>query len=153
MDATWNSQKIFCVLYVSISLMLQIEKKKKWVSPTKRVLDTKMNYDTKFYYSQNCPHSKKFDRSLAKNNFLYNLMDNSLKWLLFNIVSGLKTGNALWNYVRWGIFYREFDLFLLPKSSRKYSHTNSYILPWILFCQKINNCLSAAIPLWLVDRK
>ena len=27
--ATWNSQKIFCVLYVSINLMLQIEKKEK----------------------------------------------------------------------------------------------------------------------------
>ena len=74
MDATWNSQKIFCVLYVSINLILQIEKNKKLVSSTKRVLDTKMNYDTKFYYSQNCPHNKKFDRSLAKNNFSYNLM-------------------------------------------------------------------------------
>ena len=51
MDATWNSQKIFCVLYVSINLILQIEKNKKLVSSTKRVLDTKMNYDTKFYYS------------------------------------------------------------------------------------------------------
>ena len=29
MDATWNSQKIFCALYVSINLILQIEKKKK----------------------------------------------------------------------------------------------------------------------------
>ena len=71
MDATWNSPKIYCVLYVSINLMLQIEKKKKRVSPTKRVLNTKMNYDTKFYYSQNCPHNKKFDRSLAKYNFSY----------------------------------------------------------------------------------
>ena len=43
MDATWKSQKIFCVLYVSINLMLQIGKKKKRVSPTKRVLNTKMN--------------------------------------------------------------------------------------------------------------
>ena len=74
MDATWNSQKIFCVLHVSINLMLQTEKKKKWVSPTKRVLTTRMNYDTKFYYSQNCPHNKKFDRSLTKSNFLYNSM-------------------------------------------------------------------------------
>ena len=74
MDATWNSQKIFCVLYVSINLMLQIEKKKKRVSPTKRVLNIKMNYDTKFYYSQNCPHNKKLDRSLTKSNFSYNSM-------------------------------------------------------------------------------
>ena len=32
---------------------------------------TQMNYDTKFYYSQNCPRNKKFDRSLTKNNFSY----------------------------------------------------------------------------------
>ena len=71
MDAAWNSQKMLCVLYVSINLMLQTEKKKKLVSPTKRVLHTKMNYGTKFYYSQNCPHNKKFYRILAKNNFSY----------------------------------------------------------------------------------
>ena len=52
----------------------KLKKKKKWVSPTKRVLDTKMNYNTKFYHSQNCPHKKTFDRSLAKNNFSYNSM-------------------------------------------------------------------------------
>ena len=66
--------KKFFVLYVSINLILHIRKKKKWVSLAKRVLNTKMKYDTKMYFSQNCPHNKKFDRSLAKTNLSYNLM-------------------------------------------------------------------------------
>ena len=42
--------------------------------PNKRVLNTKMNYDTKFYYSQNFPHNKKFDRSLTK------LISHTIQW-------------------------------------------------------------------------
>ena len=37
-----------------------------------------MNYDTKFY-SQNCPHNKKFDRSLAKIiSYFFNGLKDSL---------------------------------------------------------------------------
>ena len=36
--------------------------------------DVLSSSSSKFYYSQNCPHNKKFDRSLAKNNFSYNSM-------------------------------------------------------------------------------
>ena len=80
--------------------MLQIEKEKKWVSPTKRVLDIKMNYDTKLY-SQNCPHDKMFDRSLAKKNFSY----NSKVWkILFQ--RNLMVTVAVWNK------YLDLEIFL-----------------------------------------
>ena len=80
--------------------MLQIEKEKKWVSPTKRVLDSKMNYDTKLY-SQNCPHDKMFDRSLAKKNFSY----NSKVWkILFQ--RNLMVTVAVWNK------YLDLEIFL-----------------------------------------
>ena len=56
--------------------MLQIEKKAKLVSPTKRDLNTKMNYNTKLSNSnsQNCPHNKYFDRSLSKSNFSHKVI-------------------------------------------------------------------------------
>lgn len=57
---------VFCVLYASISLMLQVGGKTWSVSPTKRDLNTKMKYNNKLYYSQNCPHNKQCDTSLKK---------------------------------------------------------------------------------------
>ena len=50
-------------------------------------------------------------------------MDNSLKWPLFNIVSGQKTSTLKAGEV----FIENLTVFLLPKSSRKYSHTNPNI--------------------------
>ena len=41
--------KMFCVLYASINLMLQIEKKTLSVLPTKRDLNAKMNCNDKLY--------------------------------------------------------------------------------------------------------
>ena len=71
MELSKNILRTLCINQFDAS---NWKKRKKWVSPTKRVLVTKMNYENKFYNSQNCPHNKKFDRSLTKNNFSYNLM-------------------------------------------------------------------------------
>ena len=50
------------------------KKKAKLFSPTKRDLNTKMNYNTKLYHSQNCPHNKYFDRSLSESNFSHKVI-------------------------------------------------------------------------------
>ena len=49
-------------------------------------------------------------------------MDNSLKWVSFNVVSGQMTSNALWKLGEVLLIH----FFLIPQSHRKYSHTNSY---------------------------
>ena len=49
-------------------------------------------------------------------------MDNSLKWVSFNVVSGQMTSNALWKLGEVLLIH----FFLIPQSRRKYSHTNSY---------------------------
>ena len=49
-------------------------------------------------------------------------MDNSLKWVSFNVVSGQMTSNALWKLGEVLLIH----FFLIPQSRREYSHTNSY---------------------------
>lgn len=50
-------------------------------------------------------------------------MDNSLKWVSFNAVSGEMTSNALWKL---GEVLLIHFFFFIPQSCFKYSHTNSY---------------------------
>ena len=61
-----------CFMYQSI-WCFKLKKRKSEFHQLKE-FSTQRWTDTKFYYSQNCPHNKKFDRSLAKNNFSYNSM-------------------------------------------------------------------------------
>ena len=49
-------------------------------------------------------------------------MDNSLKWVSFNVVSGQMTSNALRKLGEVLLIH----LFFIPQSRRKYSYTNSY---------------------------
>ena len=62
---------------------------------------------------------------------VYLEVDNSVKWVLFNMVSGHITSDAPWKEGE--VFLSRIWLyFYIPKSGRKYSHTNSYNFAMIL---------------------
>ena len=46
-------------------------------------------------------------------------MDNSVKWVPLNIVSGQITSNALWKNSKVRYFYWEFDYIFIPQTGRK----------------------------------
>ena len=52
-------------------------------------------------------------------------MENSLKWVLSNIVSGQITSDAQWKYSE-VFFIENLTYFFIPKGGRRYSHTNSF---------------------------
>ena len=69
------SKSILCALCINQFDASNWKKRKSEFHQLKELKELKDELnDTKFYFSQNCPHNKKFDRSLAKNNFSYNLM-------------------------------------------------------------------------------
>ena len=61
-------------------------------------------------------------------------MDNSLKWVLFNTVSGQITSTTLWKLGE-VFLLRIWLYFFIPKNGRKYSHTNSYNFKMTLISQ------------------
>ena len=51
-------------------------------------------------------------------------MDNSLKWLIFNIVGAQLACDALWTSGE-VFFIENLTVSFIPKNGRKYSHKNS----------------------------
>ena len=68
--------------------------------------------NTKFYYSQNCPHNKKFDRSLAKNNFSY----NSMVWKILFQTNLMVTLTVLNKYLDLDIFLNLLSIFFTSQN-------------------------------------
>lgn len=61
--------------------------------------------------------------------------NNSLIWLRCNKVGDHKTSNALWKKGEGFLFRIWLFFFFIPKSSRKYSHTNSCIFAMTVVTQ------------------
>ena len=102
--------------------MLQIEKKgvsKKWVSPTKTVLNTDINYDTKFYYSQNCPH-----------NLLLSVCRIYFGWGEVTWIS------HFWEFLNCPIFWSDSFNTVLPPNK----------LPWVANCDGFQCIASIGCP-------
>ena len=77
-------------------------------------------------------------------------MDNSLKWFLFNIVSGQMASDSL---SKWGeVFLLRIWLFFIPEGARKYSQTNSYNFAITLISQHDHLTAGAwAVCDWLIE--
>ena len=85
---------------------------------------------------QNVLDSFQFIWKLSILMYVVNLeMDNSLKWFLFNIVSGQMANDS---FSKWGeVFLLRIWLcfFFIPKGARKYPQTNSYNFAMTLISQ------------------